>query len=198
MKNISIDIETYSSIDLTKSGVYRYVEAPDFQVMLFGYSVDGGPVSVVDLAMGETIPLEILSALEDENVLKYAFNANFERICLSRMLGYETGIYLDPSSWRCTMIWSAYMGLPLSLQGCGTVLKLDKQKLTEGKDLIKYFCVPCQPTKSNGGRTRNLPTDAPDKWERFKAYNARDVETEMEIQKSLIHFPVPDSVWDTS
>ena len=196
MKNISIDIETYSSIDLTKSGVYRYVEAPDFQVMLFGYSVDGGPVSVVDLAMGETIPLEILSALEDENVLKYAFNANFERICLSRMLGYETGIYLDPSSWRCTMIWSAYMGLPLSLQGCGTVLKLDKQKLTEGKDLIKYFCVPCQPTKSNGGRTRNLPTDAPDKWERFKAYNARDVETEMEIQKSLIHFPVPDSVWE--
>ena len=196
MKNISIDIETYSSIDLTKSGVYRYVEAPDFQVMLFGYSVDGGPVSVVDLAMGETIPLEILSALEDENVLKYAFNANFERICLSRMLGYETGIYLDPSSWRCTMIWSAYMGLPLSLQGCGTVLKLDKQKLTEGKDLIKYFCVPCQPTKSNGGRTRNLSTDAPDKWERFKAYNARDVETEMEIQKSLIHFPVPDSVWE--
>ena len=196
MKNISIDIETYSSIDLTKSGVYRYVEAPDFQVMLFGYSVDGGPVSVVDLAMGETIPLEILSALEDENVLKYAFNANFERICLSRMLGYETGIYLDPSSWRCTMIWSAYMGLPLSLQDCGTVLKLDKQKLTEGKDLIKYFCVPCQPTKSNGGRTRNLPTDAPDKWERFKAYNARDVETEMEIQKSLIHFPVPDSVWE--
>ena len=196
MKNISIDIETYSSIDLTKSGVYRYVEAPDFQVMLFGYSVDGGPVSVVDLAMGETIPLEILSALEDENVLKYAFNANFERICLSRMLGYETGIYLDTSSWRCTMIWSAYMGLPLSLQGCGTVLKLDKQKLTEGKDLIKYFCVPCQPTKSNGGRTRNLPTDAPDKWERFKAYNARDVETEMEIQKSLIHFPVPDSVWE--
>ena len=196
MKNISIDIETYSSIDLTKSGVYRYVEAPDFQVMLFGYSVDGGPVSVVDLAMGETIPLEILSALEDENVLKYAFNANFERICLSRMLGYETGIYLDPFSWRCTMIWSAYMGLPLSLQGCGTVLKLDKQKLTEGKDLIKYFCVPCQPTKSNGGRTRNLPTDAPDKWERFKAYNARDVETEMEIQKSLIHFPVPDSVWE--
>ena len=196
MKNISIDIETYSSIDLTKSGVYRYVEAPDFQVMLFGYSVDGGPVSVVDLAMGETIPLEILSALEDENVLKYAFNANFERICLSRMLGYETGIYLDPSSWRCTMIWSAYMGLPLSLQGCGTVLKLDKQKLTEGKDLIKYFCVPCQPTKSNGGRTRNLPTDAPDKWERFKAYNARDVETEMEIQKSLIHFLVPDSVWE--
>ena len=193
---ISIDIETYSSVDLTKSGVYRYVEAPDFAVMLFAYSINHGPVVVVDLAMGEKIPLEVLSALEDENVLKYAFNANFERICLSRMLGYETGVYLSPSSWRCTMVWSAYMGLPLSLQGCGTVLKLDKQKLTEGKDLIKYFCVPCPPTKANGGRTRNLPTDAPDKWERFKTYNARDVETEMEIQDKLANFPVPDSVWD--
>ena len=193
---ISIDIETYSSVDLTKSGVYRYVEALDFAVMLFAYSINHGPVVVVDLAMGEKIPLEVLSALEDENVLKYAFNANFERICLSRMLGYETGVYLSPSSWRCTMVWSAYMGLPLSLQGCGTVLKLDKQKLTEGKDLIKYFCVPCPPTKANGGRTRNLPTDAPDKWERFKTYNARDVETEMEIQDKLANFPVPDSVWD--
>ena len=196
MKIISIDIETFSSVDLTKSGVYRYTESPDFEVMLFGYSVDGGAVSVVDLAMGEKIPPEILSALEDESIIKYAFNANFERICLSRMLGYETGIYLDPSSWHCTMIWSAYMGLPLSLQGCGTVLNLDKQKLTEGKDLIKYFCVPCQPTKTNGGRTRNRPTDAPDKWERFKAYNARDVETEMEIQQKLSKFPVPDYLWD--
>lgn len=196
MKTISIDIETFSSVDLTKSGVYRYTESPDFEVMLFGYSVDGGAVSVVDLAMGEKIPPEILSALEDETIIKYAFNANFERICLSRMLGYETGIYLDPSSWHCTMIWSAYMGLPLSLQGCGTVLNLDKQKLTEGKDLIKYFCVPCQPTKSNGGRTRNRPTDAPDKWERFKAYNARDVETEIEIQQKLSKFPVPEYLWD--
>ena len=196
MKTISIDIETYSSVDLTKSGVYRYTEAPDFAVLLFGYSVDNGPVSVVDLAMGETIPLEILSALTDENVIKYAFNANFERICISRMLGYPTGEYLDPESWRCTMIWSAYMGLPLSLQGCGAVLKLDKQKLTEGKELIKYFCVPCQPTKSNSGRTRNLPTDAPDKWTQFKLYNARDVETEMEIQHKLSKFPVPDEVWD--
>ena len=196
MKTISIDIETFSSVDLAKSGVYRYTESPDFEVMLFGYSVDGGTVSVVDLTIGEKIPPYILSALEDETIIKYAFNANFERICISRMLGYETGIYLDPSSWHCTMIWSAYMGLPLSLQGCGTVLNLDKQKLTEGKDLIKYFCVPCQPTKSNGGRTRNRPSDAPDKWERFKAYNARDVETEIEIQQKLSKFPVPDFLWD--
>ena len=196
MKTISIDIETFSSVDLTKSGVYRYTESPDFEVMLFGYSVDGGAVSVVDLAMGEKIPPAILSALKDETIIKYAFNANFERICLSRMLGYETGTYLDPSSWHCTMIWSAYMGLPLSLQGCGTVLNLDKQKLTEGKDLIKYFCVPCQPTKTNGGRTRNRPADAPEKWDRFKAYNARDVETELEIQMKLSKFPVPEYLWD--
>ena len=196
MKTISIDIETFSSVDLTKSGVYRYTESPDFEVMLFGYSVDGGAVSVVDLAMGEKIPPAILSALKDETIIKYAFNANFERICLSRMLGYETGTYLDPSSWHCTMIWSAYMGLPLSLQGCGTVLNLDKQKLTEGKDLIKYFCVPCQPTKTNDGRTRNRPTDAPEKWDRFKAYNARDVETELEIQMKLSKFPVPEYLWD--
>ena len=196
MKTISIDIETFSSVDLTKSGVYRYTESPDFEVMLFGYSVDGGAVSVVDLAMGEKIPPAILSALEDETIIKYAFNANFERICLSRMLGYETGTYLAPSSWHCTMIWSAYMGLPLSLQGCGTVLNLDKQKLTEGKDLIKYFCVPCQPTKTNGGRTRNRPAYAPEKWERFKAYNARDVETELEIQMKLSKFPVPEYLWD--
>ena len=196
MKTISIDIETFSSVDLTKSGVYRYTESPDFEVMLFGYSVDGGAVSVVDLSMGEKIPPAILSALEDETIIKYAFNANFERICLSRMLGYETGTYLDPSSWHCTMIWSAYMGLPLSLQGCGTVLNLDKQKLTEGKDLIKYFCVPCQPTKTNGGRTRNRPADAPEKWDRFKAYNARDVETELEIQMKLSKFPVPEYLWD--
>ncbi len=196
MKMISIDIETFSSVDLSKSGVYRYAESPDFEVMLFGYSVDGGDVSVVDLAMGEKIPPAILSALEDETIIKYAFNANFERICLSRMLGFETGTYLAPASWHCTMIWSAYMGLPLSLQGCGTVLNLDQQKLTEGKELIKYFCVPCQPTKANGGRTRNRPADAPDKWERFKIYNARDVETEMEIQQRLSKFPVPDHLWD--
>ena len=196
MKTISIDIETFSSVDLAKSGVYRYAESPDFEVLLFGYSVDGGAVSVVDLASGEKIPPHILSALEDETVIKCAFNANFERICLSRLLGYKTGRYLSPVSWHCTMVWSAYMGLPLSLQGCGAVLRLDRQKLTEGKELIRYFCVPCQPTKANGGRTRNLPGDAPEKWARFKIYNARDVETEAEIQQKLSRFPVPEEIWD--
>lgn len=196
MKTISIDIETFSSVDLAKSGVYRYAESPDFEVLLFGYSVDGGAVSVVDLASGEKIPPHILSALEDETVIKCAFNANFERICLSRLLGYETGRYLSPVSWHCTMVWSAYMGLPLSLQGCGAVLRLDRQKLTEGKELIRYFCVPCQPTKANGGRTRNLPGNAPEKWARFKIYNARDVETEAEIQQKLSRFPVPEEIWD--
>ena len=196
MKTISIDIETFSSVDLAKSGVYRYAESPDFEVLLFGYSVDGGAVSVVDLASGEKISPHILSALEDETVIKCAFNANFERICLSRLLGYETGHYLSPISWHCTMVWSAYMGLPLSLQGCGAVLRLDRQKLTEGKELIRYFCVPCQPTKANGGRTRNLPGDAPEKWARFKIYNARDVETEAEIQQKLSSFPVPEEIWD--
>ena len=196
MKTISIDIETFSSVDLAKSGVYRYAESPDFEVLLFGYSVDGGAVSVVDLASGEKIPPHILSALEDETVIKCAFNANFERICLSRLLGYEIGRYLSPVSWHCTMVWSAYMGLPLSLQGCGAVLRLDRQKLTEGKELIRYFCVPCQPTKANGGRTRNLPGDAPEKWARFKIYNARDVETEAEIQQKLSRFPVPEEIWD--
>ncbi|HCH67540.1 MAG TPA: hypothetical protein DEV98_02660 [Clostridiales bacterium] len=196
MKTISIDIETFSSVDLAKSGVYRYAESPDFEVLLFGYSVDGSAVSVVDLASGEKISPHILSALEDKTVIKCAFNANFERICLSRLLGYETGHYLSPVSWHCTMVWSAYMGLPLSLQGCGAVLRLDRQKLTEGKELIRYFCVPCQPTKANGGRTRNRPGDAPEKWARFKIYNARDVETEAEIQQKLSRFPVPEEIWD--
>lgn len=196
MKTISIDIETFSSVDLAKSGVYRYAESPDFEVLLFGYSVDGGAVSVVDLTSGEKIPPHILSALEDETVIKCAFNANFERICLSRLLGYKTGRYLSPVSWHCTMVWSAYMGLPLSLQGCGAILQLDRQKLTEGKELIRYFCVPCQPTKANGGRTRNRPGDAPEKWARFKIYNARDVETEAEIQQKLSRFPVPEEIWD--
>lgn len=196
MKNLEIDIETFSSVNLAKSGVYRYVEAPDFEILLFGYSVDGGEVIVVDLASGETLPQEIHDALEDETVTKWAFNAQFERICLSRFLGYPTGEYLDPESWKCSMVWSAYMGLPLSLEGVGAVLGLEKQKLTEGKDLIRYFCVPCNPTKANGQRTRNLPSDAPDKWERFKAYNIRDVEAEMQIQERLIKFPVPDMVWD--
>lgn len=196
MKTLEIDIETFSSVNLAKSGVYRYVEASDFEIILFGYSVDGGPVQVVDLACGEKIPGDVLTALTDDSITKFAHNSAFERICLSRYLGYPTGEYLDPSSWRCTMIWSADMGLPLSLEGAGAVLGLEKQKLTEGRDLIRYFCTPCKPTASNGQRTRNLPIHAPDKWEAFKAYNQRDVETEMSIQVKLSKFPVPESVWD--
>lgn len=196
MKTLSIDIETYSDVPLPKTGVYRYCESPDFEILLFGYSVDSGPVQVVDLACGEKIPAEIIVALEDESVIKWAFNASFERICLSRFLGYPTGKYLDPESWRCSMIWAATMGLPLSLEGVGAVLGLEKQKLTEGKDLIKYFCQPCIATKSNGGRTRNRPFHAPEKWEAFKRYNIRDVETEMGIQHKLRKFPVPESVWE--
>lgn len=196
MKTLSIDIETYSSTPLQKSGVYRYAEAEDFEILLFGYSVDSGPVQVVDLACGEHIPKEILRALEDDDVIKWAFNATFERICLSRFLGYPTGDYLDPEGWRCSMIWAATMGLPLSLEGVGAVLGLEKQKLTEGKDLIKYFCQPCAPTKSNGQRTRNRPFHAPDKWDAFKKYNLRDVEVEMGIQQRLAKFPVPQKVWE--
>ena len=196
MKTLSIDIETYSDQPLQKTGVYRYCESPEFEILLFAYSVDNAPVQVVDLACGEKIPVEVLDALEDDAVIKWAFNAAFERICLSRFLGYPTGQYLDPESWRCSMIWSATMGLPLSLEGVGTVLGLEKQKLTEGKDLIKYFCQPCAPTKTNGQRTRNRPFHAPDKWEAFKRYNIRDVETEMGIQQKLRKFPVPDSVWE--
>ena len=196
MKTLSIDIETYSSANLAKSGVYRYAEAPDFEILLFGYSVDGGSVQVVDLACGEKIPSEVINALTDETVTKWAFNANFERVCLSRFLGLPTGEYLDPVSWKCSMVWAATMGLPLSLEGVGSVLKLDKQKLTEGKDLIKYFCQPCAPTKSNGQRSRNYPYHAPDKWSAFKKYNARDVEAEMSIQEKLAMFAVPNSVWD--
>lgn len=196
MKTLSIDIETYSDVPLQKTGVYRYCESPNFEILLFAYSVDNASVEVVDLACGERIPEEVLAALEDEAVIKWAFNASFERICLSRFLGYPTGEYLDPESWRCSMIWSATMGLPLSLEGVGAVLGLEKQKLTEGKDLIKYFCQPCAPTKTNGQRTRNRPFHAPDKWAAFKRYNVRDVETEMGIQQKLRKFPVPDSVWE--
>ena len=196
MQTLSIDLETYSAQPLAKTGVYRYVESPDFEILLFAYSLDGGSVQQIDLACGEKIPSEILSALEDETVTKWAFNANFERICLSRFLGYPTGDYLKPDSWKCSMVWAAYMGLPLSLEGVGAVLGLEKQKLTESKDLIKYFCQPCAPTKTNGQRTRNLPEHAPDKWLAFKRYNIRDVETEMSIQARLLKYPVPDSVWE--
>ena len=195
MRQLSIDIETYSSVDLAKSGVYRYCESPDFEILLFGYSMDGGEVQVIDLLAGESLPPEILDALTDDIVQKWAFNANFERICLSQYL-LGTGEYLNPESWRCSMVWSAYMGLPLSLEGAGMVLGLEKQKLIEGKELIRYFCKPCAPTTVNGERTRNLPSHAPDKWEAFKAYNRRDVEAELSIQQRLAKFPVPDTVWE--
>lgn len=196
MKTLSIDIETYSDIPLQKTGVYRYCESPNFEILLFGYSIDSGPVQVVDLTCGEHIPKEVLAALEDDSVIKWAFNAAFERVCLSRYLGYPTGEYLDPESWHCSMVWAVTMGLPLSLEGVGAVLGLEKQKLTEGKELIKYFCQPCLPTKANGQRTRNRPFHAPDKWELFKRYNARDVEAEMGIQQKLSKFPVLPQVWE--
>lgn len=195
MKTLSIDIETYSNINLAKSGVYRYVESPEFEILLFAYSIDGDEVQVVDLASGEKLPTDILNALTDETVTKWAFNANFERVCLSRFLGLPTGEYIKPASWKCSMVWAATMGLPLSLEGVGSVLKLDKQKLTEGKELIKYFCQPCAPTKTNGQRTRNHPYHSPDKWSEFKKYNARDVETEISIQDKLAKFPVPECIW---
>lgn len=196
IKSMSIDLETFSDVDLSKCGVYRYVESPAFEILLFAVSINGGEVVVYDLAQGEKIPEEILSALTDNTVIKWAFNASFERVCLSRYLGLPSGEYLDPSPWRCSMIWAAYMGLPLSLAGSGAVLGLSEQKLKEGKDLIRYFCIPCAPTKANGGRTRNLPVHAPEKWELFKAYNKRDVEVEMSIQDKLHKFPVPEYVWN--
>lgn len=210
MRTLSIDIETFSSNDLNKCGVYKYVQAPDFDILLFGYAVDGSTVMVVDLAAGEEIPEDILAALSDESITKWAFNSNFERICLSEWLRRKypkffssysiledtVGDYLDPHGWKCSMIWSAYMGLPLSLSGAGAVLGLEEQKLKEGKDLIRYFCVPCKATKSNGGRTRNLPEHDMEKWNLFKAYNQRDVEVEQSIQQKLAKFPVPDFVWE--
>ena len=212
MRTLSIDIETYSDVPLQKSGVYRYCESPNFEILLFGYSADSGPVQVVDLACGEKIPADVLDALTDDAVTKWAFNASFERVCLSQYLrdlgisldpfhdrhplSQEFARFLNPESWHCSMVWAATMGLPLSLEGVGAVLGLEKQKLTEGKDLIKFFCQPCAPTKTNGQRTRNRPFHAPDKWEAFKRYNLRDVETEMGIQQKLAKFPVPDQVWE--
>ena len=192
MRTLSIDIESYSDVDLSKCGVYKYASSPAFEILLFGYAVDGGGVRVVDLACGEQIPDEIIFALSDTSVTKWAFNAMFERVCLSNFLGE----WLEPEGWHCTMVWSATLGLPLSLESAGAALGLEKQKLTEGKDLIRYFCVPCRPTKANGGRTRNRPEHDPEKWKRFKAYNLRDVETEMQIQKRLSNFPVPDAIWE--
>ena len=200
MKTISIDIETKSGEDISRNGMYRYTQSPDFEILLFGYAVDGGEVNVIDLAHGERIPQDVLDALTDERVEKWAFNANFERVCLSRHLSNlgmsldpfmdshplstECGQYLNPCGWRCTMVWAAYMGLPLSLAAVGSVLGLEEQKLSEGKALIRQFCNP--------------PFLQPDgeKWELFKAYNKRDVEVEMAIQRRLAKYPVPDSVWE--
>ena len=208
--SLEIDIESFSSVDLKKSGVYKYAESPDFEILLFGVSVDGGEVTVYDLASGDTVPEEIIKALSDDSVIKWAYNASFERVCLSVWLrrNYPQHFssysieedtvrnYLDPSSWRCSLVWGAYMGLPLSLEGIGKVLKLENQKMAEGKALIRYFCVPCKPTKANGGRTRNLPEHDPVKWSTFISYNKRDVETEMAIQQKLSKFPVPDFLWE--
>ena len=207
---LSIDVETFSDVDLKKCGVYKYAESPDFEILLFGVSVDGSEVTVYDLASGDTVPEEIIRALSDDSVIKWAYNASFERVCLSVWLRrnypqYFSSYsieedtvrnYLDPSSWRCSLVWGAYMGLPLSLEGIGKVLKLENQKMAEGKALIRYFCVPCKPTKANGGRMRNLPEHDPVKWSTFIAYNKRDVETEMAIQQKLSKFPVPDFLWE--
>lgn len=210
INSLSLDLETFSDVDLSKCGVYKYTQSSAFEILLLGVSVNGGEVQVYDLTQGETVPMEIIKALTDDSVLKWAFNASFERVCLSEWLRkyypqyFESysihedtvGDYLDPASWRCSMVWSAYMGLPLSLAGVGAVLGLSEQKLKEGKDLIRYFCVPCKSTKANGGRTRNLPEHDMEKWETFKAYNKRDVEVEMSIQDRLKKYPVPDFVWD--
>ena len=208
--SLEIDIESFSSVELKKCGVYKYAESPDFEILLFGVSVDGGEVTVYDLASGDTLPKEIIQALADDSVIKWAYNASFERVCLSVWLrrnypqyfssysieGDTVRHYFDPASWRCSLVWGAYMGLPLSLEGIGKVLKLENQKMAEGKALIRYFCVPCKPTKANGGRTRNLPEHDPVKWSTFIAYNKRDVETEMAIQQKLSKFPVPDFLWE--
>jgi len=207
---LSIDLETRSGADLKKTGVYRYTEDPEFDILLFGYSTDGEPVKVIDVASGEPIPEEILQAIVSKETMKWAFNATFERICLSAWLrkhrpdlfrGYgderdSTKNYLNPASWHCSMIWAATLGLPLSLEGVGSILKLQDQKMTEGKSLIRFFSVPCRPTAANGHRTWNRPADDPQKWQTFKAYNKRDVEVEMAIQEKLKHFPVSESIWE--
>ena len=212
MKTISIDIETFSDVSQAKCGVYKYAESPAFELLLFGYAVDGGEVQVVDLTQGERIPDDVLDALTDESVTKWTFNASlngsacrdtcvtWELVWIRSMtinpLSQDCAGFLNPAGWKCSMIWSAYMGLPLSLEGAGIVLKLGSQKMKEGKDLIRYFCVPCKETKSNGGRTRTIPQHDLDKWTLFKSYNKRDVEVEMAIQERLKKYPVPEPVWD--
>ncbi len=204
MKDLVLDIETFSSVDLAKCGVYKYAASEDFEILLFAYSGDYGPVQVVDLASGESIPCEILDALQNPNIIKHAFNAAFERVCLSFWLAQrkilptdQNGIpaFLGAAGWHCDMVWCAYLSLPLSLEKAGAVLKVEQQKMKEGKDLIKYFCIPCKPTKTNGGRGRNLPGDDPEKWQLFKAYNKRDVETEIAIEKKISKVTIPHNIW---
>jgi len=195
MKILSIDIETFSDVDLRKCGVYRYTDSPKFDILLLSYSIDEGSVELIDLTSGEEIPEKIIEAVLSSNVIKTAFNANFERVALMKYLSklLQKEIYLDPSSWRCSEVQAAMLGLPLHLEGVAKVLSLDAQKMSEGKTLIRYFCLPCKATAANGGRSRNLPSDAPDKWDLFKQYNIRDVEVELEIRKKIKDFPIPKS-----
>ena len=189
---MGIDIETYSSAPLPRCGVYRYCDAPDFEILLFSYAFDDEPVQTIDLARGETLPKEVISALEDPDIIKVAYNAQFERVCLSRYLGH----WLDPHQWRCTMVMAAYLTLPGRLADAAVALGTTEKKMEEGKDLIRYFSVPCKPSKTNGGRTRNLPADAPEKWAVYRQYNAQDVETERAIRKALEKYSLPEQEWE--
>ena len=198
MIHLSIDLETYSDVNLKKAGLYRYVQSPAFEILLFAYSFDGAPTQVIDMAQGEEIPMEVIHALTDPQCLKHAYNAAFEWYCLSKYMGTQ----LPPAQWRDTMLHGLYAGYTAGLDATGRALGIpeDKQKLTTGKALIRYFCVPCKPTKANGGRTRNYPHHDPEKWELFKTYNGQDVVAEMEIERRLSVFPVPDFVqkqWET-
>lgn len=209
MKELSIDLETYSDVDIKQCGVYKYTDTPNFDILLFSYSIDGGDVITIDLASGDEIPITVINALTNDAIVKWAFNANFERVCLSVWLrkyypqyfkGYYAGgtlvnNYLNPTSWRCSKVWANYMGLPHSLKAVGKELNLTHQKMQQGKELIRYFCSPCDPTKKNGMRTRNLPEHNPSDWEIFKQYNKRDVEVELAIKEILKLTPVPDDIW---
>lgn len=190
MKTLSLDLETYSDIDINKAGVYRYVDSPEFKILLFAYAVDGGEVQLIDLTRGERIPKEIVDALSNPSITKWAYNASFERVALSAFLGMPTGTYLDPEGWKCSMVWAATLGLPMGLAKVGEVLALDKQKMSEGRDLIRKFCIP---NKKTGERL--MPEEAPDDWETFRSYNIRDVETEMGIQRRISAFPCSEELW---
>jgi DNA polymerase len=188
MDTLAIDIETYSDVSLPDCGVHRYAASEQFEIILFAYSLNDEPTQIIDLASGEKIPDEIMEYLTDDSVIKTAYNAAFERNCINRFFGLS----LKPEGWRCTLVQASMLSLPLSLEGVGEALNLDKKKMSEGKDLIRYFCMPCKPTKANGGRTRNRPSDAPEKWELFKTYCIRDVDVEKQIRNKLAKFPIPD------